>query len=358
MLYSLDEICLIPTSLSGVESRGDVNVFTNKNRYPLFAAPMSCIIDENNYEEFEENGINTIIPRSVNWNERMILLHQGKWVAVGFKEAQFMLEKYEDYMCSKSNTLRICIDQANGHMTKLLSLCKELKEKYGDRIRIMTGNIANPYTYREYARVGVDYVRVGIGGGAGCTTSVQTGLFYAMGSLVTKCKEEKDFVIKSIELGAKYRSVPKIVADGGFKRIDQIVKALALGADYVMLGEILGKTRESCGKEWYIDHNETRHPVVGGLYPTHKEYYGMSTVKAQIIINESSLFKEENFVPKHSEGIVKYVPIEYTINEWTKDFEHALRSCMSYAGAHNLSEFKGRVKWDTMTDSSFKSYIK
>lgn len=347
MLYSLDEICLIPTSLSGVESRGDVNVFTNKNRYPLFAAPMSCIIDENNYEEFEENGINTIIPRSVNWNERMILLHQGKWVAVGFKEAQFMLEKYEDYMCSKSNTLRICIDQANGHMTKLLNLCKELKEKYGDRIRIMTGNIANPYSYREYARVGVDYVRVGIGGGAGCTTSVQTGIHYPMGSLISKCKEEKDFVAKSIELGAKYRSVPKIVADGGFKHIDQIVKALALGSDYVMLGGILARTDEACGQVL---------PAVD--FCRYREYYGMSTVKAQNEINQASLYKDDLFLPKHPEGICRSVEIEYSIEDWVCDFEHALRSCMSYVGAHNLDEFKGHVKWDTMTDSSFKSYIK
>lgn len=347
MLYSLDEICLIPTSLSGVESRGDVNVFTNKNRYPLFAAPMSCIIDENNYEEFEENGINTIIPRSVNWNERMILLHQGKWVAVGFKEAQFMLEKYEDYMCSKSNTLRICIDQANGHMTKLLNLCKELKDKYGERIRIMTGNIANPYSYREYARVGVDYVRVGIGGGAGCTTSVQTGIHYPMGSLISKCKEEKDYVIKSIELGAKYRSVPKIVADGGFKYIDQIVKALALGSDYVMLGGILARTDEACGQVL---------PEVD--FSRYREYYGMSTVKAQNEINQASLYKKDLFLPKHPEGICRSVKIEYSVEDWTSDFDHALRSCMSYVGAHNLDEFKGHVKWDTMTDSSFKSYIK
>lgn len=347
MLYSLDEICLIPSSVSDVEHRGDVNVFTNKNRYPLFTAPMSCIVNENNYEEFEENGINTIIPRSVNWNERMILLHQGNWVAVGFKEAKFILEKSDDYMCSKSNKLRICIDQANGHMTSLLKLCSELKDAFGDRIKIMTGNIANPYSYREYARVGVDYVRIGIGGGAGCTTSVQTGIHYPMGSLITKCKEEKDFVTKSIELGAKYRSVPKIVADGGFKYIDQIVKALALGADYVMLGEILAKSEEACGQVL---------PSVD--FERYREYYGMSTEKAQLLINNASLYGEGLFIPKHTEGVVKSIPIEYSLEEWTVDFEHALRSCMSYAGARDLNEFRGHVKWDTMTNSSFNSYIK
>lgn len=342
MLYSLDEICLIPSSVSGVESRGDVNVLTNKNRYPLFTAPMSCIIDENNYEEFEVNGINTIIPRSVKWETRLDFLMNGHWVALGFKEAKWLTTNI-----IPSEKIRVCIDQANGHMTKLLNLCKELKDKYGERIRIMTGNIANPYSYREYARVGVDYVRVGIGGGAGCTTSVQTGIHYPMGSLITKCKEEKDYVIKSIELGAKYRSVPKIVADGGFKYIDQIVKALALGADYVMLGGILAKTEEACGQVL---------PSVG--FERYREYYGMSTGKAQHEINQASLYKDDLFLPKHPEGICKSVAIEYSVEDWTVDFEHALRSCMSYTGARDLNEFRGHVKWDTMTDSSFKSYIK
>lgn len=342
MLYSLDEICLIPSSVSDVESRGDVTVLTNKNRYPLFAAPMSCIIDENNYEEFEVNGINTIIPRSVKWETRLDFLMNGHWVALGFKEAKWLTTNI-----IPSEKIRVCIDQANGHMTKLLNLCKELKDKYGERIRIMTGNIANPYTYREYARVGVDYVRVGIGGGAGCTTSVQTGIHYPMGSLITMCKEEKDFVIKSIELGAKYRSVPKIVADGGFKYIDQIVKALALGSDYVMLGSILARTDEACGQV-----------LPSTDFSRYREYYGMSTGKAQHEINQASLYKEDLFLPKHPEGICKSVEIEYSIEDWVCDFEHALRSCMSYVGAHNLDEFKGHVKWDTMTDSSFKSYIK
>lgn len=342
MLYSLDEICLIPSSVSDVESRGDVTVLTNKNRYPLFAAPMSCLIDENNYEEFEVNGINTIIPRSVKWESRLDFLMNGHWVALGFKEAKWLTTNI-----IPSEKIRVCIDQANGHMTKLLNLCKELKDKYGERIRIMTGNIANPYTYREYARVGVDYVRVGIGGGAGCTTSVQTGIHYPMGSLITKCKEEKDFVTKSIELGAKYRSVPKIVADGGFKHIDQIVKALALGSDYVMLGGILARTDEACGQVL---------PAVD--FCRYREYYGMSTVKAQNEINQASLYKEDLFLPKHPEGICRSVEIEYSIEDWVCDFDHALRSCMSYVGAHNLDEFKGHVKWDTMTDSSFKSYIK
>ena len=344
MLYSLDEICLLPASVSDVEHRRDVVVLDNHNKFPIFTAPMSCIVDETNYKTLENHNINAIVPRSVNWNERMILLHQGAWVAVGFKEAQFILEKADDYMCSQANKLRICIDQANGHMQSLLKLCADLKDVFGDRIRIMTGNVANPNTYKEYARAGVDFVRIGIGGGSVCTTSVQTGIHYPMGSLIIKCKEEKDFVEKSIELGAKYRSVPRIVADGGFKRIDQIVKALALGADYVMLGEILAKTVESVGQ----------HNMLGD----YKEYFGMSTEKAQTLINTASLFKEPNFVPKHSEGQIKTVTVEYSLNTWLNDFEHALRSSMSYAGARTLDKYKGHVRWDTMTPVTYNAYMK
>ena len=342
MLYSLDEICLVPASVSDVEHRRDVVVLDNHNKFPIFTAPMSCIVDETNYKTLENHNINAIVPRSVSWNERMILLHQGAWVAVGFKEAQFILEKAEDYMQSQSNKLRICIDQANGHMQSLLKLCADLKDAFGDRIRIMTGNVANPNTYKEYARAGVDFVRIGIGGGSVCTTSVQTGIHYPMGSLIIKCKEEKDFVEKSIELGAKYRSVPRIVADGGFKRIDQIVKALALGSDYVMLGEVLAKTEEACGQMW-----------IHG-----REYFGMSTEKAQYLVNDASLFKDNLFVPKHSEGQVRTVDVEYSLNTWLNDFEHALRSSMSYAGARTLDKYKGHVRWDIMTPVTYNAYMK
>ena len=65
MVYSLDEICLIPNTTSTIEHRSDVNVFTNKNNYPIFTAPMSCIVDSKNYDTLKEHRLNVIIPRSV-----------------------------------------------------------------------------------------------------------------------------------------------------------------------------------------------------------------------------------------------------------------------------------------------------
>lgn len=346
MLYSLDEICLIPTAVSKIEHRGDVNVFTNKNNYPIFTAPMASIVDASNVNILKDHRLNVIVPRSVAWEKRLEFLQAGEWVAVGLKEAQYIYEYLELQHFTVDKTIRLCIDQANGHMESLLKVCRDLKLRFGTNIKIMTGNIANPYAYREYAKAGVDYVRAGIGGGNVCTTSVQTGIHYPIGSLLIKLNEERDYVKKSIELGARYLSTPKIIADGGFKRIDQCVKALALGADFVMLGEILAKSEEACGEIQLCLGNRER------------EYFGMSTERAQKLVNDASLFKDDNFVPKHTEGQIKEVKVSYKLSEWLGDFEHALRSSMSYAGARLLKEYIGKVNWDTMTPVTYNAYMK
>ena len=343
MLYSLDEICLIPTAVSEVEHRGDVNVLTNKNNYPIFTAPMSCVVNHENYETLKNHKLNVIIPRSVKWEARLIFLRAGEWVAVGFKEAEYLLK---ELVLEDGIQIRLCIDQANGHMSTLLNLCKDLKDKFGNNIKLMTGNIANPYAYRHYAAAGVDYVRCSIGTGNVCTTSVQTGMHYPMGSLLTKLKEEKEFIKKAIELKANYRSVPKIIADGGFKRIDQCIKALALGADFVMLGEILAKSEEACGA------------ILEAEGKRYREYFGMSTGMAQKLVNAASFSPVEDFKPKHDEGNLKYTEIEYKLKSWTDDFEHALRSSMSYAGAKRLDYFIGKVNWETMTPVTYNAYMK
>ena len=349
MLYSLDEICLIPTAISDVEHRGDVNVFTNKNNYPIFTAPMASIVDDSNYQTIKDHKLNTIIPRSVPWESRFKHISIGDWVAIGFKEAEWLLKNLKEI--NDGHKVRLCIDQADGHMKNLLTLCKQFKDKFGNKIKLMTGNIANPFTYRHYAMVGVDYIRVGIGGGNVCTTSVQTGMHYPMGSLLTKLREEKEFVKKAIELKASYKSVPKVIADGGFKNIKQCVTALALGADFVMLGEILAKSEEACGETRPIDYKK---PHLG----YEREYFGMSTEHAQELINEASLFKQENFTPKHSEGQYKWIQIGYKLSDWLGDFDHALRSSMSYAGAFRLDQYIGKVNWDVMTPMAYHSFMK
>lgn len=361
MLYNLDEICLIPSELTDVNSRSECDVYKD-NKLPLYISPMTSLIDAGNIDNFELLGFNTILPRTLALDYRMEMLAQGYTVAFGLKEAEHIYNRLN--VLKINNQLNyvphICIDQANGHMSSLLNICKKFKDSLGiNGVWLVVGNIANPDTYFKYAEVGVDAIRVGIGSGNVCTTSIQTGIHYPMGSLIINCYKAKQEVVKkideeyqlynlisdSIQESFKYKSSPLIIADGGFKNIDQIIKALALGADYVMLGEIVAHSKEACG--------EVSWQLLDGIHCDARLYYGMSTEKAQTYINETSSFQNNI---KHSEGICKWVPVEYSISEWKESFIHGLKSAMSYTNAIKLEDFIGKVEYNTMSQNTINQY--
>ena len=335
MLLSFNDICLVPSVISEIEHRSECSPYLDNGMLPLFTAPMTSVIDENNWKIFKENKINTIIPRSVSWETRLDL-SDTTFIAVSLFEFEELF-KYVDF----SDCRYICIDIANGHMKKLLDLCKKAKSIFGNRIQIMAGNIANPDTYLEYAKVGIDYVRCGIGGGSCCTTAANTSCTFPMVSLIREI-----FYIKSDILNGykgkleNYKSVPKIIADGGFSNFDQIIKALAIGADYVMLGKIFAMSEEACGE------------VVEKLTTNGKfrKYYGMSTKKAQVEISGEAT--------KTAEGIETLVPIKYTLTGWSDNFISYLRSAMSYCNSRTLNEFKQNAHVEQISANSFQAYYK
>ena len=240
MLYSLQDITLIPATISDISSRSECDPYV-ENMLPLFTAPMSSVIDDKNWEIFHNNKINTIIPRNVDLETRLNLCTKTF--------CAFSLDEFETHFCVEiSSKMWVLIDVANGHMEKLLNLCRKAKKLNGDNLIIMAGNVANPQTYVEYALAGIDYCRMSIGSGSQCTTA-NTGIFYPMASLLIETNKHKE----SIKLwyndpDCPYKSVPKIIADGGFNTFGDIIKALALGADYVMCGKIFAQTVEACGE--------------------------------------------------------------------------------------------------------------
>jgi IMP dehydrogenase/GMP reductase len=293
---------------------------------PLFAAPMAGVIDEYNFKKFNTNKINTIVPRTVSWNIKDTIC-RDTFVAIGLEELKTLIETGPS---DPEQPEYICIDIANGHMQEMLNLCTTLKAFYPDSFIIIAGNIANPKTLYYYIKAGIDYVRLGIGSGNVCTTGANTGIYYPMYSLIKECYNIKTNYSKSNI---------KLIADGGFKNFDQIIKALAAGADYVMLGEIFAKSEEACGK-------------ILDLEVPYREYFGMSTKKAQQLmgISEDKL--------KTSEGIVKYVPIEYPLSKWIENFTHYLRSAMSYTDSRTLQEFIGKVRMEVISNQAFNSFYK
>ena len=363
MLHNLDEITLIPAKVSHISSRSMCNARYD-GKLPLIVSPMACLVDDTNIETLKSCGLNVIVPRTVPWGIRMDRMVKNEWVAVGLREAKHLYYTWSRVLANgfelEDFTPHLCIDQANGHMKELLELCRDFKLLLGrDGIQIMTGNIATPETYVEYAIAGIDYVRCAVGTGHGCTTSCQTGFNYPMGSLLIDIQPHKKFVEEELLRNASHDciySVPKIIADGGFHDNAQIIKALALGADYVMLGEIVGKSKEACGSEVVMDgkfddFEDDWVDIMGRIY------YGMSTERAQEEINNASEEPNPNFKPKRAEGIIKYIPIEYHIQDWIDAFETDLKSGMSYANAKDLSEFVGKVKYDFISKDSYMKFM-
>lgn len=342
MKYSLSDISIVPAAVSIVDSRSQCDPFDKNGMLPLFTAPMSSVVSLDNCGLFEENKIYSILPRNVDLDLRVSMATEG-WCAFSLEEfIQLSQNKGFDYGS------KVLIDIANGHMSKLHEAIKIAKSNYGDNITIMAGNIANPETYEILSNIGVDYVRVGIGGGSMCLTSTSVGVGFPLQSLISEC----------YEISCRLDKPAYIVADGGITGYADIIKALASGADYVMCGSVFNKMLESAGETtcdnfWeHIDQydEETKEAFLSGDFVFTKENYGMSTKKAQKELGSEKL--------KTSEGVVRFNEVEYTMSGWVENFIDYLRSSMSYTSSFTLDDFVGNVQIINISNNSFNAINK
>lgn len=172
-----DDIAIVPEILTEIESRSECNPCDENDMLPIFASCMSSVVSMENYQDFIDAQINPVIPRTYGLKERLRFVAQHPDIFVAFSLAETIdvfVTGYNNAMVDVCNegyelkTMKICIDMANGHMKKLIETVKKIKKIYGDRISVMTGNIANPKTYEEYAKAGVDIARFSIGTGNCC----------------------------------------------------------------------------------------------------------------------------------------------------------------------------------------------
>ena len=247
-------------------------------------------------------------------------------------------------------------------MKKLYDLVKRAKQKCGDLLQIMVGNIANPETYREVVKSGADYVRLGIGAGNGCITTSNTSIHYPMASLIAET-----YKVKRQLQASGYKKLPGIIADGGIRNYSDVIKALALGADYVMIGSLFARTIESPGKKIFnnfrgrdaevtnfedLHYDWDRKVWTGKLSASapkrlkdrfipgtidvgeiYVKFYGMASKDGQVAMNGAKTTT--------SEGITKVLSVEYTISGWIENMRDYLKSAMSYTGHRTLNEFIG-----------------
>jgi IMP dehydrogenase/GMP reductase len=139
------------------------------------------------------------------------------------------------------------------------------------------------------------------------------------------------------------------------KKYSDVIKCLALGADYVMIGSIFNKALESCGQNYILRGKipvslNMAHKLYNLGIPVYKKFRGMSTKEVQRKWGKSKL--------RSSEGVVKVQRVEYELKDWVSNFRDYLKSSMSYCGAKNLDEFIGEVRIEMITDKAFKRFNK
>jgi GMP reductase len=349
-----NDILIVPEVHSDIESRyKDIKL---PDVLPLFTAPMDTVVNTNNMNIFLNNKINVCLPRTISFKEFLKTnsdyyhndnTFQGIFISMGFDdiEKEFYTNEFQNY----HENAHILIDVANGHLQKVVDYAKKIKLHRPD-IKIMIGNVANPETYHWYARNDcVDYIRISIGSGNGCLTSVNSGVGYPMASLI-----HETYLVKEDYLANNPdKNVPAIVADGGMKNYSDIIKALNLGADHIMLGSIFNKAIESSAPNYLYGikiNNDLANYFFDKGFPVKKYFRGMSTKGAQKAMGKISL--------KTSEGVERYRNVEYHLNGWVENFEHYLRTAMSYSDCKTLDEFIGKANFIHITENAYNRFNK
>lgn len=344
MLFDFDDLVIEPAIISPIRSRKEVSTKYRTGHYPLFTAPMDTVVDERNFQLFNDLGIQSILPRIPSPGEYHVATN--RFLAYSMEDFESIFLKNVITVPSGKRIYAL-IDVANGHMEALYEMAGTAKELYGISMSLMVGNVANPKTFAEYCKLGVDYVRIGIGNGNGCLTTVQTGVGYPMASLIEECYNVKKYL---------NNTETSIVADGGFKKYSDIIKALALGADYVMVGSIFNKALESAGEttrengEIVDQFNPKTFEMFNADIPLYKVFRGMSTKEVQKGWGKDDLVT--------SEGVIRTNLVEYTLEGWVRNFDSYLRSAMSYTGKKELRDFIGGVYLNFITQNSYKRFDK
>lgn len=222
----------------------------------------------------------------------------------------------------------VVIDTAHGHTKGVVSVLKEIKAKF-PTLEVIVGNIATGAAAKYLVEAGADAVKVGIGPGSICTTRVVAGVGFPQFSAVLE-----------VAAAIKGSGVP-VIADGGIRYTGDIPKAIAAGADTVMLGSLLAGTKESPGETIIYEGRKF------------KSYRGMGSVEAMKEGSKDRYFQdvEDDIKKLVPEGIVGRVPYKGDLYESIHQFIGGLRAGMGYCGAKDIETLKETGQFVKITAS-------
>ncbi|HLV09960.1 MAG TPA: IMP dehydrogenase, partial [Halanaerobiales bacterium] len=224
----------------------------------------------------------------------------------------------------------IVVDTAHGHSTGVLKIIEGIKSEYPD-LELIGGNVATAEATEDLIKAGADVVKVGIGPGSICTTRVVAGVGVPQITAIDDCARK-----------AKEYNVP-VIADGGIKFSGDIVKALAAGADVVMLGSLLAGTEESPGElEIYKGRS-------------YKVYRGMGSIGAMQEGSKDRYFQEREDLKKLvPEGIEGRVPYKGSLEDTVYQLIGGVRAGMGYCGAATIKELQEKGRFVRITPAGLR----
>jgi len=331
-----DDVLLVP-HYSDIISRKNIDLRSNLSgfrdfRLPIISSPMDTVTGSRMAIAMGSAGGLGIIHRYNDPQAQSRLIEYAKKMGAGSVGAAVgvsgdYLERVGLLLAAGCDV--ICIDVAHGHHALMRHALKVLRKTHGFNFHIMAGNVATLEGFNDLADWGANSIRVGIGGGSICSTRIQTGHGIPTLQSVVDCStSDRDATL---------------IADGGIRTSGDIVKALAAGADFVMIGSLLAGTTEAPGD---VIHEGNGDKV--------KTYRGMASKEAQIDWrgHTSSI-----------EGVSSLVPYKGPVHNILGELEIGLKSGLSYTGASTLRELQRRAQFITQSsagrmESETRAYYK
>jgi IMP dehydrogenase len=226
----------------------------------------------------------------------------------------------------------LVIDTAHGHSQSVLTTVRRLRRLFRKRVDIVAGNIATAAAARDLIKAGVDAVKVGIGPGSICTTRVVAGVGVPQISAIMECSR-----------AAKTARVP-VIADGGIKFSGDVTKALAAGADTVMIGSLFAGVEESPGEKMLYQGR------------SYKVYRGMGSIGAMAAGSKDRYFQEDEyserkFVP---EGVEGRVPFKGYLSDSVHQLVGGIRAGMGYTGCETIKGLQTKGKFIRMSSAGLR----
>ena len=311
---------LLEPQYSDITSRKEVSLSTpldslRKLKIPIIASPMDTVSEWRMASSLSSMGGMAIIHRYNSIEEQADQVKNALAVpdctivgaAVGVS-GDFIERAVR---CYEAGAKVICIDVAHGDHAMVKTAIASLREQLGMFIHIMAGNVATLEGFNRLADWGADSIRVGIGGGSICSTRIQTGHGVpTLQSVIDCAQSDRDAIL---------------IADGGIKNSGDIVKALAAGADAVMLGSLLAGTDET--------PSETFRDRDGRCF---KAYRGMASAEAQ---------KAWRGKTSSLEGVSTTIPCKGSVRNVVEELLTGVRSGLSYSGARDIPELRSKAKF-------------